>query len=353
MAPSSPPIVPVSVLEQKYPGDPYFTHTDDPLHNLVDSIATTLTYNGRVLKELARVTFDDDVDNSTLDRRSGEICEYLKSHFPDVKFVACADPKTHAWHNRDGEAQDRRSVKHTIFVNFSLYSSLNHALTCGVPREGLYADPHYKQVLSFLLRVCLLHELGHIVRTIFGSKPTPPKYSLLSNASNGEAGFHVERGVLGGVVVLGYHTERADKSFVREWGNIVGIGFRQPDGEVRWLSRAQREHPLWAIFKNGVIDRVIDHVESLPTEMRDCPLDAVGRLSSVNSTSTSGDPCGSVRNKPDDIIDAVEPASPSPGIHPTSSTTSLLCLPSSAPLTSKFLGLPGEDKSTPDVIYTS
>ncbi|EFI26620.1 hypothetical protein CC1G_15392 [Coprinopsis cinerea okayama7 len=357
--------LPLLQYRSSYKNTPTQPHTPlpgvDPIYNVVESIAATLRHTASVLRELARVTFDDDVDNSTLARRSGEIREYLRSHFPDIKFVACADPKTHAWHKRGGEAafqvRDRRNVKHTIFVNFSLYGSLNHALTCRAPCGDIHDNPNYKHFLSFLLHVCLLHELGHIVRTVFASRPTPPRYSLLSDTSTGEAGFHVERGVLGGAVVVGYHTESADKSFVLEWENAVCVGFCQPDGEIRWLSWAQREHPLWAIFRRGAIYRVIQHVGSLPTEMNDYPLDTVARLSSINSTSTSGDPCGSVGDKPESTIYPVEPVSPSPGIHPTSSTTSLLCLPSSATLTTGLLGLPGEDReifvdyrSTPDVI---
>ncbi|KAG2004237.1 hypothetical protein CC2G_002814 [Coprinopsis cinerea AmutBmut pab1-1] len=249
----APPVIPISVIVHENPTQAPITLTEPhPLYNLFYTLAATLIFTASVLRELTLVSFDNDDEGDDwdlVDRRSREIREYLMLHFPVIKFVG--DVHSDINKNPDGDEtpfqseilQDRRQIRHTIFVDVALYIALNRALTGGNSESPPYDDPSYRPLLTFFLHVCLLHELGHIIRSVFASKPSPSKDDLHDAPSQkqkqvrkGQVGFDVERGVLGGRVVLGYATNPPP---VRQWENVKVVGFRKLDGQTHYLSCAQ------------------------------------------------------------------------------------------------------------------
>ncbi|EEB90891.1 hypothetical protein MPER_10843, partial [Moniliophthora perniciosa FA553] len=242
--------IPISVVVQERSNVEKITLAERQyMHELVFTLGLALVSSHKVARELARVSLlDGTVDQPTLDARAQEIQNYLLLQFPIVEFTASPESKdpVYAWPDRDDrllhlQKSERQRIRHTIFVNVLLYAELNRVHLRRA--SGLYIsyyEPTYESFLIFFLMVCMLHELGHIVRTVFSAKPTPPKYNPSSKEFyEGEAGFDVERWVLGGRVILGYSPEHSDKSNIRQWENVKVIGF-QTAHKTYYLSCEQK-----------------------------------------------------------------------------------------------------------------
>ncbi|ESK96428.1 hypothetical protein Moror_6936 [Moniliophthora roreri MCA 2997] len=314
---------------------------DHGVWKLLYELALAILLSPKLLCALATVTFDTTPDDPALQFRIKELRTYLLLEFPKIHFTN--EREAYAWHYRDDAFNfpddTRRQQRHTVHIKFSLYRELHMVfLHLAQKKYELYYEPCYLSFLRFFTFVCLLHEFGHLARTVFASQPTPLRYDPKTRTmKDGEAGYDVERLFFGAVVLMGYHAEGyTDRQFIRKWENVRVLGFKGTD-DTRYLSFAQQSHPLWEAINKDNLDDLEDLIGLLPTKNEDYRVDAVGRKSpSIGDIDFT--PLTNCEGGPN-MINGIPEATP--GLAPTDSNCSLLCLSNSQDLSANDLALLG------------